>query len=255
MKSVNTDCDFANIIPETAAITEAGFELVYSQCKTPDDVMGVAADADGMIVQFAPATAQAVHNLSRCKVTRRSFLKTSAMSSLALAAPGSFAASLTLPSASTLGEKPIVKTQAGKVRGFVADGVYTFRGIPYGASTAGVNRFIAPKRPEPWAGVRDASQFGPMAFQDPPLKGIYAEVLRGLAPVEPLNMSEDCLCLNVWSPELGTGHELYCMRVENVDFDAGTIFTPDSKTESCRRFIPMSCRVKQILEARCEGKS
>jgi integrase len=49
--------------------------------------------------------------------------------------------------------------------------------------------------------------------------------------------------------------ELYCMRVENVDFDAGTIFTPDSKTESGRRFIPMSSRVKQILEARCEGRS
>jgi integrase len=49
--------------------------------------------------------------------------------------------------------------------------------------------------------------------------------------------------------------ELYCMRVENVDFDAGTIFTPDSKTESGRRFIPMSSRVKQILEARCVGRS
>jgi integrase len=49
--------------------------------------------------------------------------------------------------------------------------------------------------------------------------------------------------------------ELYCMRVENVDFDAGTIFTPDSKTESGRRFIPMSSRVKQILEARCEERT
>jgi integrase len=49
--------------------------------------------------------------------------------------------------------------------------------------------------------------------------------------------------------------ELYCMRVENVDFDAGTIFTPDSKTESGRRFIPMSSRVKQILGARCAGRS
>ena len=48
--------------------------------------------------------------------------------------------------------------------------------------------------------------------------------------------------------------ELYCMRVENVDFDAGTIFTPDSKTESGRRFIPMSWGVKQILEVRCEGR-
>ena len=49
--------------------------------------------------------------------------------------------------------------------------------------------------------------------------------------------------------------ELYCMRVENVDFDAGTIFTPDSKTESGRRFIPMSSRVKQILETLCAGRS
>jgi len=49
--------------------------------------------------------------------------------------------------------------------------------------------------------------------------------------------------------------ELYCMRVENVDFDAGTIFTPDSKTQSGRRFIPMSSRVQEILAARCAGRS
>ncbi len=49
--------------------------------------------------------------------------------------------------------------------------------------------------------------------------------------------------------------ELYCMRVENVDFDAGTIFTPDSKTESGRRFIPISSRMRQILEARCRGRN
>ena len=48
--------------------------------------------------------------------------------------------------------------------------------------------------------------------------------------------------------------EFYFMRVENVDFDAGTIITPDSKTQSGRRFIPMSSRVKQILEARCAGR-
>jgi para-nitrobenzyl esterase len=134
------------------------------------------------------------------------FLKTSAMSSFTLATPGSFAASLVTSSTGSPVAKPVVKTRAGKVRGLVLDGVNTFRGVPYGATTAGVNRFLAPKKPEPWTGVRDASQFGPMAFQDPPMQGIYAEVLRGLAPVEPMNLSEDCLCLNVWSAEVGAGH-------------------------------------------------
>jgi integrase len=49
--------------------------------------------------------------------------------------------------------------------------------------------------------------------------------------------------------------ELYRTRVENVDFDSGTIFTPNSKTASGRRFIPMSNRVNEILAARSAGRS
>jgi len=71
MKIVITDCGFANIFPETAAITEAGFELAYAQCKTADDVMSAAADADGIMVQFAPVTAEVIYSLSRCKVIVR----------------------------------------------------------------------------------------------------------------------------------------------------------------------------------------
>jgi para-nitrobenzyl esterase len=163
-------------------------------------------------------------NRPQSTVTRRMFLKASAVSSLTLATPGSFASSLVVPITRTSAAKPVVQTKAGKVRGFVSDGVNTFRGIPYGATTAGMNRFTSPKKPESWAGVRDASQFGPMAFQDSPLKGIYAEVLRGLAPVEPMNMSEDCLCLNVWSPELGVGHNrpvMVWMHPGGVVFWAG----------------------------------
>ncbi len=71
MKIVITDCGFANIIPETDAFTEAGFDLAYAQCKTPEDVLRAAADADGILVQFAPVTAEVIHRLNRCKVIVR----------------------------------------------------------------------------------------------------------------------------------------------------------------------------------------
>ena len=48
--------------------------------------------------------------------------------------------------------------------------------------------------------------------------------------------------------------ELYLMRVENIDFDAGTITVADSKTDSGTRSVPLSPRVEEILRARCEGR-
>ena len=66
---------------------------------------------------------------------------------------------------------PIVETKYGKLRGSERNGVYTFRGIPYGASTAGRNRFMAPREPESWAGVRDAFTNGKIAPQIVPPVG------------------------------------------------------------------------------------
>ena len=43
--------------------------------------------------------------------------------------------------------EPVVDTTSGKIRGAAIDGINVFRGIPYGASTAGANRFTAPKKP------------------------------------------------------------------------------------------------------------
>jgi para-nitrobenzyl esterase len=95
-----------------------------------------------------------------------------------------------------------VETAAGKIRGIGRGRVSAFKGIPYGASTAGNMRFMPPVRPQPWTGVREAFDLGHRAPQNPSsLIPEVAAVDRG----EP--MGEDCLCLNVWTSGVGNGHK------------------------------------------------
>src|SRR5437660_5155114 len=60
---------------------------------------------------------------------------------------------------------PTVETTAGNVRAIVDGGIAAFRGIPYGASTAGAGRFMPPANVQPWTGVRDAFGVGPRSAQ------------------------------------------------------------------------------------------
>ncbi len=92
---------------------------------------------------------------------------------------------------------PIVETRDGKVRGRVLDGIRTFKGIPYAAAPFGPNRLRPPQSVEPWTGVRDALTDGPKAPELPP-----PPPLDVLVPDTGIS-GEDCLNLNVWSPDLG----------------------------------------------------
>jgi para-nitrobenzyl esterase len=91
----------------------------------------------------------------------------------------------------------VVRTQQGAVRGRVTDGVAAFKGIPYAAPPFGPNRLDAPAPPEPWTGIRDAHVLGPTAPQGP-----YRQPFDKLLP-NPVIPGEDCLNLNVWTPEPG----------------------------------------------------
>src|SRR6266853_2184948 len=62
-------------------------------------------------------------------------------------------------------EGAIATTSTGRVRGTVTDGINIFKGIPYGGTTSGTNRFMPPTKPVPWTDTRDALAYGPTAPQ------------------------------------------------------------------------------------------
>jgi para-nitrobenzyl esterase len=95
----------------------------------------------------------------------------------------------------TAGPMSIVATAYGKVRGAeIADGVLSWRGIPFAAPPVGELRLRPPAPPRPWNGIRDALAYGDRAPQPEPLPE------PGAPP-----MTEDCLYLNVTAPAGASG--------------------------------------------------
>ena len=129
--------------------------------------------------------------------SRREFLKRGSL----LALSGSALASGVLRRALAQAGGVEAQTSFGRVRGADVAGIKTFKGIPYGASTAGANRFRPPLDPAKWSGVRDTLEYGPSAPQrEPgtrPAESGLSVASAGL-PAE----AEDCLVLNVWTPAL-----------------------------------------------------
>jgi para-nitrobenzyl esterase len=84
-------------------------------------------------------------------------------------------------------------TTGGAVEGLDRDGIWQFRDIPYAGSTAGDGRFRPPQPVEPWHGVRDCTQRGPIAPQNP-------SPLESMLGADERPRSEDCLSLTVSTP-------------------------------------------------------
>jgi para-nitrobenzyl esterase len=108
------------------------------------------------------------------------------------------------PSIAARDDGPIVETASGKVIGYARHGVNIFKGVPYGASTEGTNRFMPPVKPKPWTGVRSSRQFGYVAPQGP-RAGWATDESAFMFSWDDGVQAEDCLRLNLWSPGVNDG--------------------------------------------------
>jgi para-nitrobenzyl esterase len=175
------------------------------------------------------------HELAPASKGRRSFIGGMAtlgaglassviLRTTAIAQPPPEAAPKTKSTASSCGSSTVIasdaatvaETNVGKIRGFKRNGVYIFKGVPYGASTAGARRFMPPVKPEPWKGIRNALQYGRvcpnqdsahfntdgknLANSDEDAFVLY----RGAAATVP---GEDCLRLNLWTQEINASRK------------------------------------------------
>jgi len=108
------------------------------------------------------------------------------------------------------------ETASGRVQGLISSGIRQFKGVPYGASTAGSNRFQRPKPPKPWMGARECFGYAPVSPQVPYDVGHdYARLIQFDLNVALGGMGEDCLHLNIWTPGTGRGDKravLFCIH-------------------------------------------
>ncbi|NXF09936.1 SASB hydrolase, partial [Smithornis capensis] len=108
--------------------------------------------------------------------------------------------------------QPEVETKYGRVRGYqfkvdmAERSVNVFLGLPFAKPPVGSLRFSEPQPPEPWKGVRDATSYPPMCLQDPAQGQYFSDMITNRKEKVPLQVSEDCLYLNVYTP-ISTGEQ------------------------------------------------
>jgi para-nitrobenzyl esterase len=130
------------------------------------------------------------------------------------AAPAAPAASCSTP------RSAVATTQYGKVRGYVEEGVLTFKGVPYGANTGGENRWLPAKPPTPWEGELPTLTYGancPQRLHD------WSSEQTFLQQWTDGWQSEDMLKVNIWTSSL-TGRRPVMFYIHGGMFVFGSAY-------------------------------
>jgi carboxylesterase type B len=121
-----------------------------------------------------------------------------------------------------------VTIRQGTLEGADVDGLHFFRNIPYAAPPFGANRFRPPQPPASWDGVRDATRPGPGAPQpkdESPLAALYGVPETG----------EDCLTLEVWTPDPGAAGLPVMVHIHGGGYMSGSGSVPGYSGEHFAR--------------------
>lgn len=153
-----------------------------------------------------------------CLLNRRSVLITGSVATVAALSPTSARA--------MAATRSVVDTQYGKFAGSLEGQALAFHGVPYGASTAGSNRFMPPAPPAPWSGVRGAPKNRIIAPQEDPTPAPprppspFDAILGGISTADATE-SEDCLNFDIWTPALDGGKRPVMVWLHGGGFGIG----------------------------------
>jgi para-nitrobenzyl esterase len=112
----------------------------------------------------------------------------------------------------------VTNTESGKVRGYVHNTIFTYKGIPY----AEAKRFMAPEKPKPWSGVRSSMVYGPVAPLIDPTTSVQDEPEFAFHHDWGFT-NEDCMRINVWTPSISDGKKRPVMFwIHGGGFTAGS---------------------------------
>lgn len=154
-------------------------------------------------------------------VNRRALIGAASAAAAAAAAAPQMAQAAQARGGAAEGDRPVAQTAYGQVRGVNRGPVKAFFGVPYGAPTGGANRWLPPKPPAGWTGVRDCAFPGPASPQQEP---IGAPMREETAMLQQAPIDENCLTVNVWTPAVGpnSGKRAVMVWFHGGGFSAGS---------------------------------